>query len=168
MSKTLSKAEKQEHLHELVTGFDTAMLVTRVADGSLRSRPLQIADAEEDGLLYFATSIESPKVKEIEANPQVNVTLQDGRRFVSITGMASIVRERALIARLWSEAWKVWFPKGKDDPSICLLAVDAHAAEYWDQSGSKGLSYLFEAVSAYIKGTRPDDHDDTQNAKVDL
>ena len=86
---------------------------------------------------------------------------------MSLTGVARIVKDRALIDRLWTEAWKVWFPKGKDDPSIGLLEVDVSVAEYWDQSGAKGIRYLFEAVAAYVRGTRPAVADDEQNAKVE-
>jgi general stress protein 26 len=168
-SNTLSNADKQKHLTELIEHFHTAMLVTRGAQGELRSRPLAIAEVREDGLLTFATSIESGKVHEIEADPQINVSLQDAKRFVSLTGRAAIVQDRGEIDRLWSEAWKVWFPKGKTDPAICLIQVDATSAEYWDQSGGRGIKYLFEAAAAYVKGTRPDiGANDKQNARVKL
>jgi general stress protein 26 len=171
-TKQLSAAEKQEHLVELIKDFDTAMLVTRTEDDSLRSRPLAIADVSQDGdgegYMYFATAIDSGKVHEVEHDPHVNVVLQDGRRFVSISGIARVVRDRALIDRLYAEDWKVWFPKGKDDPSLALLEVDATAAEYWDNSGAKGLRYLYEAVSAYVHGRKAETVDEQQNAKVDL
>lgn len=174
MSKHLSAAEKQEHLVELIKDFDTAMLVTRTEDGSLRSRPLAIAEVDQDGdgegYIYFASSLESGKVHEVEEDPHVNVVLQDGKRYVSISGRANVVRDRALIDQMWSDTWKVWFPRGKADPSLCLIEVDATAAEYWDQSGVKGLAYLFEAVRAYVKGEKASNagDDDLQNAKVDL
>jgi general stress protein 26 len=168
MAETLSNADKRKHLHELIKEFHSAMLVTRTPVGDLRARPLAIAEAQEDGLLYFATAIDSGKVHEVEGDPHVCVTLQDKRRFVSISGHARIVRDRALIEELYKEDWKVWFPKGKDDPSLSLLVVDATAAEYWDNAGAKGLGYLFEAAAAYVKGTRPSSDNDAQNAKVRL
>jgi general stress protein 26 len=171
-TKQLSAAEKQEHLLELIKDFDTAMLVTRTEEGRLRSRPLAIAEVAQagdgEGYMYFATSIESGKVHEVEHDPQVNVCLQDGKRFVSISGLARIVRDPALVDRLYTEAWKVWFPKGKSDPSLALLEVDATAAEYWDQSGARGLGYLYEAVSAYVHGRKAHAGSELQNAKVDL
>src|SRR3954464_6539136 len=86
-------AEKREHLKKLLDGFDTAMLVTRSADGGMRSRPLAIAEKRDDAL-YFATSAGSPKVDEIEADAHVNVAMQDGRRYVSLSGVARLVRDR--------------------------------------------------------------------------
>ncbi|HEY0711802.1 MAG TPA: pyridoxamine 5'-phosphate oxidase family protein [Polyangia bacterium] len=165
MAEKLTDAEKRKHLHELIKEFDSAMLVTRTPAGELRARPLAIAEAQEDGLLYFATAIDSGKVHEVEFDSHVCVTLQDKRRFVSVSGRARVVTDRALIEELYKEDWKVWFPQGKDDPSLSLLVVDATAAEYWDNAGAKGLGYLFEAAAAYVKGTRPRE-DNAQNAKV--
>jgi general stress protein 26 len=168
MSKTLNTADKQKHLTELLEHFRTAMLVTRGDDGALRARPLAVAKVEEDGLLYFVTAIESGKVHDIEANPDVNVSFQDARRFVSVSGRATIVQDPALVDKLWSEAWKVWFPQGKTDPSICLIIIDAMSAEYWDESGARGIRYLFEAVASYVSGKKPEIHDDIQNARLKL
>ena len=107
------------------------------------------------------------KVEEIVVDPQVLVTLQGKTKFAQLSGVASIVKDRALVDRLWKEDWKVWFPKGKDDPSLCLIAVDPERGEYWDNSGAKGLAYLYRAAKAYLQGTRPGASRD-QAAKVQL
>jgi general stress protein 26 len=170
MTTTLSETEKRQRLRELVLRFDTAMLVTRTDDGGMRARPLSIVDSGDDGSeLYFSTAIESPKIHELEADPHVNVVMQDSRRFVSLSGTARILDDRALIDRLWSQAWKVWFPKGKDDPSLRLLAVEPVEAAYWDMSGARGIRYAFEMAKAYLKGTRPpSDEDERHTARVKL
>jgi general stress protein 26 len=170
MGEHMTEAEKRAHLREVMADFETAMLVTHGADGQPRARPLAIARAEHgepDGVLYFPTSLSSPKVEEIAADPQVCVTMQDRRRFVSVSGMAQIRRERVLVESLWSDSWKVWFPEGKDDPLLCLVAVVPTAAEYWDMTGGKGLAYLFEAARALVQGRKAADRlDDEHNAKV--
>lgn len=176
MADQMTEAEKRAHLREVVADFDTAMLVTRTKQGEVRARPLALAkpdegpealeDVLEDGLLYFPTSLASPKIEEIAGDARVAVTMQDKRRFVSISGTARIVSDRGLVDRLWSESWKVWFPRGKDDPELCVLEVVPTAAEYWDNKGGTGLAYLFEAAKAYVQGTTPDVHDDHHNAKV--
>jgi general stress protein 26 len=94
MATAISEDEKRERLGKLVSEFDTAMLVTRAGDG-MRARPLSIADRQADGTIYFSTAIESPKVHELEADPHVDVVMQDGRRFVSLSGTAHIVRDRS-------------------------------------------------------------------------
>ncbi|HEY8924507.1 MAG TPA: pyridoxamine 5'-phosphate oxidase family protein [Polyangia bacterium] len=159
----LSESEKRDRLQELVSKFSTAMLVTRTRDGGMRARPLAIAGKRKDGGLYFSTAIESPKVDELEADAHVAVTMQEGRRFVSLSGVARVVRDRALVEELWAEDWKVWFPKGKDDPSLAIVVIEPHEAAYWDTSGTSGLRYVFEMAKAYATGTRPPSDDDERH-----
>jgi general stress protein 26 len=167
---TLTDSEKRERLKELLDEFDTAMLVTRTEDGGLRSRPLSIVHNDDDQeRFYFSTAIDSPKVRELETDPSVNVCMQDKRRFVSVTGVARLVKDRALIDKLWSEAWRIWFPKGKDDPSLRILIVEPREAAYWDASGLEGVTYLFEMAKAYLTGTKADsDGDERHVARVKL
>jgi general stress protein 26 len=163
METKLSEEAKRKHVKEMVQSFDTAMLVTHTLDGAMRSRPLAIAHDRGDDALYFSTDIDSDKVRELEANPGVNLVLQDGRRFVSLTGIARVERDRAVIDRVWSESWKVWFPQGKADPALCVVVVEPREASYWDGSGLKGLKYLFEMAKGYVTHTRPESDGDEEH-----
>lgn len=159
--------DTRQHLYDLTKGFKTAMLVTREPDGRLRARPMAVAEMKPDADAYFSTSIDSPKIAEIEADPRVTITFQGRHEFATIEGTATVVRDRALIDRLWAEDWRLWFPEGKDDPTLCLLKVSAERGEYWDTSGIQGVKFLFEGVKALIQG-REAQYDAAQNAKVDL
>ena len=105
MPVTMSDTAKREQLAKLIAHFDTAMLVTKMSDGRLRSRPLAVAAHEGTAELLFSTAIDSPKVGELEHHPHVNVVMQEKRRFVSITGRARIsgtrpeLRESNLFSR---------------------------------------------------------------------
>lgn len=156
-------------LRELLEEFGVAMLVTRTADGSLRGRPMALAEVEPGGTLWFATDRHSGKVDELARDGHVVVTMQSRTKFVSLSGMAAAVDDRERISRLWEAEWKVWFPGGKDDPNIVLLRVDGSAGEYWDNSGTSGLKYLIEAGKALLTGSRPDVEGDPKvHGKVDL
>jgi general stress protein 26 len=169
MPVTMSDTAKREQLAKLIAHFDTAMLVTKMSDGRLRSRPLAVAAHEGTAELLFSTAIDSPKVGELEHDPHVNVVMQEKRRFVSITGRARISRDRALIQRLWSESWKVWFPGGKDDRSLALVVVEPEEASFWDASGIEGVKFVFEAAKAYLTHQRPpSDSDDKRTAHLKL
>ena len=167
---TLTDSEKCRRLKKLMGDFDTAMLVTHTGDGGMRARPLSLVHNEDDQEgLYFSTAIDSPKARELETDPRVNISMQDKRRFVSVTGVAHLVRDRALIDKLWSEAWRIWFPKGKEDPSLCILIVEPGEAAYWDASGLEGVTYLFEMAKAYVTGTKANSDDDERHvARVKL
>jgi len=164
---TQGDSESRIHLSELLAKFDTAMLVTRAADGNLRARPLSFA-GEHDGRLIFSTAADSPKVAELESDPRVVVTMQDSARYVSISGTAEVTDDRTLVDRLWRESWRVWFPGGKDDPTLRLLGVTPVAAEYWDQSGPRGIKYLVQMARAYATGTKPTSGASSDNVKVPI
>jgi general stress protein 26 len=145
----------EEKLRDLLQDFGVAMLVTRTLDGQLRSRPMALADVQPDGTLWLLTDRHSGKLDEISGDPHVNVTAQSNAKFVSISGSASPVEDRSKVSQLWKESWKVWFPGGKDDPSLVLIRIQGDAGEYWDNSGTSGIKYLIEAGKAYLTGTRP-------------
>jgi general stress protein 26 len=145
----MSKAtDTKEHLYELLQDFDTTMLVTVDNDGGLHARPMAVASLEADGDTYLVTSIESPKVAEITEYPHVTLTFQSSDQYAALRGRATVLRDRKLIEKLWKEAWKVWFTKGKDDPAIALLRFDAESGEYWDNSGMQGLKYAYSAAKS--------------------
>ncbi|HTN86785.1 MAG TPA: pyridoxamine 5'-phosphate oxidase family protein, partial [Sorangium sp.] len=94
----------REKLLEILKKFRNAMLVTQASHGTLRARPMALVKVDDGtGDIWFMTSIDSGKIDEIESNPEVNVTLQEQRRYLSLSGRASIVRSRAKIDELWSE-----------------------------------------------------------------
>ena len=156
-----------EHLYEMLKDFNHAMLVTRTPDGHMHARPMAVAELEKDADAYFVTDIESPKIAEIEAHPEVTLTFQSTSQFATLRGRVTVSRDRALIERLWSEAWKTWFPEGRNDPNLAVLKLDADYGELWDNSGMKGVKYGLEAMKAYAKGQRPET-DRSQHARVDL
>jgi len=161
--------DTRKHLLELVRDFDTAMLVTRGSDGALRGRPLSVAKESEDGRLFFAIRVESLHVHELAGDPHVAVLFQDEQRHVSLSGTARLRRDRDLIEELWSDAWKLWFPHGLDDPNLAIVEVRPTTGEYWDRTGLEGMRYLFAAMKAFATGGKPPDGDDERrNAKVPL
>jgi general stress protein 26 len=145
---------EKKHLHELLESFDTAMLITRHRE-KLHARPMAVASVEGANTVWFVSSIDSPKADEIRDDPRVSATFQKERKFVALSGRGELVRDRAKIAALWKDTWKVWFPNGKDDPSIALIRVAVEDAEYWDNAGAKGVRFAFEAVKGLIAGERP-------------
>jgi general stress protein 26 len=165
---TQTIADKREHLVTVLKDFDTGMLFTRTSAGQLRGRPMALADVQQDGTIFLATQLGSEKQKELEADPHVALSVQGKIKFASISGSATINRDRALIHKLWREGWKVWFPEGKDDPRLCLIELDPVAGEYWDSSGARGVQFAVKAAKAYLSGERLEEKDLDQNAKVQL
>lgn len=159
--------DTHEKLIDFIQDFSTAMLVTRSDDGSLDARPMAVAKAEDDGQIWFVTDRNSGKVADLMLDSEVAVTMQGSSKFVSLSGIAHPVDDRAKIDELWNEAWKVWFPKGKASDSILLLRVEPTRGEYWDNSGLSGVKYLLKAGKAYLQGERPST-DAATNASISL
>src|SRR5215216_1733448 len=80
--------KKLEQLYELLDGIETCMLTTRTSDVALVSRPMQTQARRPGTDLWFMTSIDSGKIDELIAEPQVNLGFyRDGtREYVSVSG----------------------------------------------------------------------------------
>lgn len=157
MSESRRKDDQQQHeFLSVLRSFEHAMLVTRDTEGGLRSRPMAIAETTESGKLWFISNVQSGKQDELAEDPDVNVAMQGGGRFLSITGRARVVRDSGKAEELWSEAQRVWF-SGPHDPDLVLIEVRPNAAEYWDGSGLNGLKYLFAEAGAIVTGRKLSD-----------
>ena len=155
------------HLKELIEEIGTGMLTTTEADGTLRSRPLQTVGVEDEGTLWFFTSQSSPKVSEAQSDGgRVNVSYaHPGKQdYVSVSGRATLVRDRERMKAMYTKWVEVFFPRGLDDPDLALLRIDVEKAEYWDSPGSAiGRMY------ALAKGLATGDKDAVgENRKVSL
>jgi general stress protein 26 len=116
--------------------------------------------------LWFFTSDKTHKVEEIERDNRVNASYAEPKDnvYVSVSGTAAIVKDKAKMEELWNPILKAWFPKGLDDPNICLLKVDVEQAEYWD-SPSSTLVQIVGFVKALVTGQRADGG---ENEKINL
>ena len=147
-----------QKIRELIKDIDFCMLTTVDESGDLRSRPMSSnGDVDDDGDIWFFTNASSHKVTEIEKLPKVNVSFADpdNQRYISISGTAQLVRDRAKIDELWKPEFKMWFPEGKDDPEVALLRVSLEKAEYWD-SPSSTIGYALSFVSSLVTGKQPE------------
>ena len=153
------RQESIEKLKGLIENIDFAMLTTH-ANGKLRSRPMSTQKFEFDGDLWFFTSDQTHKVEEIEKDNEVNVAYSkpEDNTYISVSGTASIVHDREKIEELWNPILKAWFPKGLDDPALCLLKVSVEEAEYWD-SPSSTLVQIAGFVKALVTGQSADGGD---------
>jgi general stress protein 26 len=151
----LTREEMINKVGDLIKDIKMAMLTTEAEDGVLRSRPMATQKAPFDGTLWFFTSASSGKVNEVDWNPEVNLSYAEpsDTKYVSISGNAEIVRDRAKMEELWSDIYKAWFPQGLNDPDVCLLKVEVSTAEYWEAKSGK-MVQLFGFLKALATGER--------------
>lgn len=138
---------------KMIADIDFAMLTTVDEDGQLHSRPMSTQKMEFDGTVWFFTYEDSPKVREVRHNPNVNLAYSDPKHmnYVSLAGVASIVKDRAKMEELWQAPLKAWFPQGVDTPGIALLRVDGTSAELWD-SPTNPVAHLISLAKVAMTG----------------
>lgn len=158
-----------ETFRKLLGDFDTAVLITHGSRTHFQARPMAIAKVDSNCDLWFITGEETAKVHEIEADRRVQVICQNGRTScLSIAGHAFLVRDPLKIRELWRPTLRAWFPKGTDDPELVLIKVEGEHAEFWDNSGLKGLTYLYQTIKAAASGTTPEVEEGQQHGEVNL
>lgn len=153
-------------LGELIEEIKIAMLTTVDEDGTLRSRPMGTQQVEFDGALWFFTGADSAKVYEVRQEQQVNVSYADAKqqRYVSVSGLAQLVRDQQKMKELWNPIFKAWFPDGLDDPNLALLKVHVTKAEYWE-SANGVVVQLVGFAKALLTG-QP--YEGGENEKINL
>ena len=104
------------------------MLTTTDPAGTLISRPMALQEVEFDGDLWFFAARESRTVAHVRADPRVNVAVGSGSTWISLTGRAAAVEDRA--------------KNGPDDDGVVLLKVTGESAEYWDTPGGRLASVI--------------------------
>ena len=146
-------SEEKEKVWEMIKDIKVAMLVTMDSEGHHFARPMVAQEPDEHHDLWFFSSLDSPKIQEIIAHPEVLLSYADpdGNAYVSISGEAAVVQDRAKIDDLWSESLKAWWPKGKDDPNVTLISVTPRSAEYWDGPAST-IVQAFGYIKARVTG----------------
>lgn len=158
MSAASAPAATEEDLdtiRTIVKGSKIAMLTTMSSNGHHEARPLAVQEVDFDGELWFFTQDPSDKATDIRRHPQVGVSFQSGKGFLSMAGTAELLRDEALIEKFWSPSLEAWFPEGREDPTIALIRVRPETAEYW-YSDEPGVVAAAKGVKAMLTGGHPD------------
>ena len=117
------------------------------------SRPLTSQQIDTEGNLWFFASDEAGFTLDLQQRPSVNISFANPEHnlYLSVTGHAYLLRDRAKARELWSPLVRGMFPGGLDDPHLVLIRVRIEAAEYWD-AGSSTMRQLFHLARAAIGG----------------
>jgi general stress protein 26 len=153
-----------EKLYEHIDDIEIAMMTTRRPDGHLQSRAMATQKHAEGADLWFVTLEGGQKLRDIAADPHINLSYYKDRtrEWVSVSGIASITRDRQKIQELYAPDWKAWFPKEgdprhgtADDPRMVLIGVDVHAAAFLEVTKPQPV-VLYEVVRGFLTGSTPE------------
>ena len=143
-----------ERVWKLMQKIGFCMLASH--DGQLiRGRPMAAHVERDENCVYFLTDADSHKDEEIARDPTVALFFADtsGQNYVAVTAEAAISNDRDKIRELWSTPAKAWWDD-PEDPSIRVLKVTPHDAQYWDGPGT--VAAYAKMAAAAMSSSRPD------------
>ena len=146
-----------QELWERLETVRPTMLTTLDLDGAtLRSRPMWTQGDGFDGSLWFFAGDDSALADELERNSNVclSYAAPDKDLYVSVSGRADLIDDRAKAEELWNVYAEAWFPGGVDDPNLALVRVDVERAQYWEDKKPKVLQFA-EIVLGAIRDRPP-------------
>lgn len=131
------------------------MLTTQTIDGATHSRPMRVQDVDDAGWLWFLADSTSRKAWELGLNPQATISFQSkhGDRYVSVQGTAIVIRDDVQAKRLWNSTMRAWFPRGRREPNLVLVAMRVTCAEYWLVPRYR-IARVFDSLKAIITRRR--------------
>jgi general stress protein 26 len=153
-----------EKLYEHIDDIEIAMMTTRRQDGHLQSRAMATQKRADGADLWFVTLDDSQKLRDLVADPHVNLSYYKDRtrEWISVSGIAKVTRDRQKIHELYAPDWGAWFPKEgdprhgtPDDPRMVLVGVDVHAAVFLEVNKPQPV-VLFELIKGWITGSTPE------------
>jgi general stress protein 26 len=151
-------------LYAMIDKLEIAMMTTRRPDGHMESRAMANQRHAAGADLWFVTLEGTPKLKDLAFDRHVNLGYynSDTREWISVSGEASLVRDRAKIHELYAPDWKIWMadegdPRHgtADDPRLVLIGVSIHAAVYLEVNKPKPV-VLYEMAKGWLTGEAPE------------
>jgi general stress protein 26 len=149
--KNLINKDAIEKLRELAESIDICMFCSHLkTDDGASCRPMSTQKVCDQGNVWFFSSGDSDKNKEIEEDKNVQLFYSHPGKdsYMIVNGEAEIIFDRDKIDELWSPEIKAWFPEGKDDPNISIIKVVPTSAYYWDTEGGKMINFFKILASA--------------------
>ncbi len=150
----MNKQENIDKIQAVVKDIKYTMMTTRTSEDHLHSCPM---NTTETGIgareIWFIGHTPSDTVDNIKKNPEINLAYvtQDGEKYLSITGKAELVEDRAKLEELWSTIYNAYFEHGIDDPQVQLIKVVPHGAEYWENGNT--LTSALKLTAAAVTDT---------------
>ena len=97
--------------------------------------------------LYTATSKQTEKVDELEANPHTHILIGYegegvGDEFLEIEGTVTISSDETMKEKIWNKHLEPWF-SGPEDPNLVILKVSPDAIRVMNKKGEEPQNIEF-------------------------
>ena len=155
--KDLSHSEAIKKLKELAEDINICMFCTKTGKIPFETRPMGTQKVDDEGNFWFFSAADSDKNSEIKSDQDVQLLYAkvSDSHYLSVSGKATISKDKTKIDELWNKMAEAWFKGGKDDPNLTVICVKPTDAHYWDTKNGRMISLLKIAISA-ISGKKMD------------
>jgi len=121
----MAQDELRKKIVEFFATYQYSNLITIDENGIPKGRMMENITLKEDLVFWFATGVQSNKVKEIKKNPNASVFVYRPTDHSSINalGKAEIVTDDAIRKQYWKEKWSAFWKTGPTDPAYVLIKV---------------------------------------------
>lgn len=123
-------------------------------------KSLLLSPSPTTSVFSFFQNSESGKTDDIETNPEVNVSFLNPKGdWASISGKATINKDKAKVKKYFNKGLEAWFDDKKDgvhtgdenDPRVVMLDVHPDEIRYYAQAGT-ATALKDMAVAAFSAG----------------
>jgi len=157
-TQNLAAQDAIDKLKELIKGESICFFCTQLMQQPITTRPMSTQKVDDQGNIWFLSSIKSNKNAEIEQNKEVQLLYSNpsSYEFLSVLGNATIHTDREKIHEMWTPFANAWFIDGKDDADVSLIKIAPQSAYYWDTKNNKMIS-MIQMLASMVTGSAPDD-----------
>ncbi|MBC7552506.1 MAG: pyridoxamine 5'-phosphate oxidase family protein [Taibaiella sp.] len=157
--KNLGGEEAAKKIKELAGNAQSCFFCTNIQTGKpFETRPMAVQQIDDEGNLWFLSADDSHKNEQLKSDPLVQLLFQGSHYsdFLSLSGKATISKDKGKIKELWEPTIKNWFTGGQDDPRITVIKVTPTDGYYWDTKHNMVVAFVKQMVGAAIGQTMDD------------
>ena len=145
-SEPISEFNSADSLRDItlkMRELDLCMMTTIGKDGMTASRPMSNnCDVDYDGRSFFFTWGTSKLAQDLKNNSHVNLSFSGKKNlFISVSGLAEIVRNRRKMEKQWVPSLNQWFDQGLDTPDLVMVEVQARTIHLWQNETEKIVEF---------------------------
>jgi general stress protein 26 len=129
--------------------FRSGVVVATTDGARLVSTPVALADSSRDGRIWLLARPGAERLNALLTRP-VTVTLQAGEKYLAIAGSLRHVVSEAKLDEIWTESFRAWFPRGKQDLDLVLLQLRARQIEFWETGSLHPVRSWMNAARALL------------------
>lgn len=150
-------SEVRERLYKEVEDARFGMLGVMRPEQQHHFNPMACYPEKDTGTIWFFTKKGTDLVRDAGTEGhKAMFIVTDGQEFQAcIGGTLREQYDRGELEKFWNPNIAAWYPDGKDDPDLTMLAFDPTDADVWISKAGP-VRYTYEVAKANATGSMPE------------